>query len=412
MADNKGDDPTWSLMLFIGMLIVAGALIWWFWKAEILTGLRYLRMGELWLIGLFDQQASACFKWLRVAQVPTSDMMLPSQAAYQAALGCFGPEVRSLPPAEALAYYNITATSTGFVTNVAERYIRWPVALVCVGLGIHALFFTVRNKFKTRHNLESFIKIQAKIWPVISPIVNFSPADHSARIPGQPIPAKLPPFAEALSPEEWIAYHAIPVANRIPDRESVRRAFVAQLGPRWEGPESLPPHIKALYAAFALKGVQRREECDELLGRLAQSWSLRGGFIMDSKLAAEVDQLVRDPNVGGKALPIAGQHAYRTTALLAVLRWARFMGGVLAPAQFLWVRAADRALWYPLNNLGRRTFHTEGAGAMAHFLAEQAANKPLIVPRVDTAIVTLNQYLAANTVAIPPRNEGTAAAKA
>jgi intracellular multiplication protein IcmP len=83
------------------------------------------------------------------------------------------------------------------------------------------------------------------------------------------------------------------------------------------------------------------------------------------------------------------------------------MGGVLAPAQFLWLRAEDRNLWYPLNNLGRRSFHAEGAGAMAHYLAEQAADKPLPIPRIDTAIVTLNQYLAANAVSIPPREGGS-----
>jgi intracellular multiplication protein IcmP len=105
-----------------------------------------------------------------------------------------------------------------------------------------------------------------------------------------------------------------------------------------------------------------------------------------------VKKLVNDPEVGGKALNIADQHAYRTTALLGVLKWARWMGGVLAPAHFLWLRGVDRNLWYPMNNLGRRSFHVEGAGAMAHFMAEQSAKKPLPMPRLDTAIVTLNQY--------------------
>ena len=92
--------------------------------------------------------------------------------------------------------------------------------------------------------------------------------------------------------------------------------------------------------------------------------------------------------------------------MLGVLRWARAQGGVLAPAQFLWLRAEDRALWYPLNNLGRRAFHSEGAGAMAHFMAEEAAKKPLPIPRVDTAIVTLNTYLhdpEKRPIPIPPR---------
>ncbi len=94
--------------------------------------------------------------------------------------------------------------------------------------------------------------------------------------------------------------------------------------------------------------------------------------------------------------------------MVGALRYARFQGGVLAPAQFLWLRAVDRALWYPLNNLGRRSFHTEGAGAMAHFMAEQNAKKPLVVPRIDTAIITLNQYLARPDALPIPDREGAA----
>jgi intracellular multiplication protein IcmP len=164
--------------------------------------------------------------------------------------------------------------------------------------------------------------------------------------------------------------------------------------------------MQGLLAAFAAKGAQKREESDELLGRLALAWSPDGGFRMDSKLAADVAKILRDPDMGGRIKAISDQYAWRTTAMLGVLRWARANGGVLAPAQFVWVRAQDRALWYPLNNLGRRSFHSEGAGAMAHFMAEEAAKKPLPIPRVDTAIVTLNTYLHdpdKKTIPIPPR---------
>ena len=43
---------------------------------------------------------------------------------------------------------------------------------------------------------------------------------------------------------------------------------------------------------------------------------------------------------------------------------------------------------------------------MAHFMAEQAAQKPLPIPRVETAIVTLNTYLHdpdKKPTTIPPR---------
>jgi intracellular multiplication protein IcmP len=403
MTNQGNEDPTLHFLLFIAVLVGICWLVWHFFNSEILEMMRYLRLAELWLIGLVDHQARACFHWLRIA--PTGNAT-PSPETYQAANSCFGADsLRQLPPVEALQYYNITPVSLGVITDLAVRYLRWIAGAACLGIGVYAMYLSPRNKFKTRYDLENFIKIQSRMWPIIAPIVNFIPSRTSARIPGDTVPDKLPVFAEALSPEEWISWHRIPVTNGIPERERVRRAFLLQLGPRWQGTANLPLPLLALFAAFALKGVQKRDEAEDLLGRLALSWTPEKGFVPPEELVVEVKKIAKDPSVGGEALKIASRHAYRTTALLGTLKWARYVGGVLAPAQFLWLRGVDRALWYPLNNLGRRSFHTEGAGALAHFMAEEAAGKPLPIPRIDTAIVALNQYLAANPVNIPPREE-------
>src|SRR5262249_5979812 len=148
-------------------------------------------------------------------------------------------------------------------------YIHWPIAIIFAVVAFYTYYVSPRNKFKTKHNLESFIRTQARMWPVISPIVNFNPIKSSARVPGSPVPDKLPLFAEALSPEEWISFHRIPVTNNIPDREATRRAFLLQLGPKWNGASGQPAYVQALLAAFALKGVQKREESDDLLGKIA-----------------------------------------------------------------------------------------------------------------------------------------------
>ncbi|HUY68928.1 MAG TPA: type IV secretion system protein, partial [Alphaproteobacteria bacterium] len=284
-------------------------------------------------------------------------------------------------------------------------YLHWFFAGVFAVFGAYFFFYSPRNKFKTKYNLESFIKVQARMWPVIAPIVNFKPMGMSARAPGQPVPAVLPPFAEALSPEEWVAFHRIAVTNGIPEREATRRAFLHQLGPRWKGIAGVPAPIEALFAAFALKGAQKRADSDDLLSQLALCWDVKKGLHIPAELLGKIRAWNRDEKIGGAALAVSAHHAFRTTALLGALKWARSQGGVLAPAQFVWLRAVDRNLWYPLNNLGRRSFHTEGAGALAHFMAEQSAGKPLPIPRIDTAIVTLNQYLATAGAAIPPREE-------
>lgn len=404
-AQRNEPDQAFSLIIVCGVIFFALWLIWHFFKQPFLETLRWVRFSELWLINLFtSHRYDACLEWLMHAHfkdpAPSPDMIGWTNT-------CFGVDyLKSLPGDDIPAFYTLSADGLAMIGRGVATYIHWPLAAVFAGFGIHIIFFSPRNKFRTRHDLESFIKVQAKMWPVISPIVNFNPIKSSARAPGDPVPSKLPLFAEALSPEEWIAFHRIKVVNNIPDRDTARRAFLLQLGPRWNGSyEGQPAYIRALCAAFALKGVQRREESDDMLGEISQCWSAGGGLNLSLPLAGKIDQLLKDDKVGGQALPFANNHAYRTTAMLEMLRWARSRGGVLAPAQFLWLRGVDRTLWYALNNQGRRSFHTEGAAAMAHYMAEQNAKKPLPIPRIDTALVTLNQYMAEKGLPIPPRED-------
>lgn len=413
MAGSSNDDPAWILLIVLGIFFGIGWAIWHFFEPQFLEGLRYVRLVEMAPLVLVDwlpwtssdRQYAACFSWLMDAEVGVEN--LPTAQAYSAALGCFGAEdLSQLPASEAMKYYAITTDSLGVIGRIVGGYLRWFLVIAALIGAYMAIFVSKRNGFKTRHTLESFIKLQAKIWPVIAPIANFNPSKASARIPGTRIPDKIPPFAEAFAPEEWLSFHRISVENGIPDRESVRRALLKQLGPRWTGYDALPVYMQALAAAFALKGVQRRDESDDFLGKLSLCWSVEKGFAPSAEIMGQIRKILKDPDVGGKALEIAAKHAYRTTALLGTLKWARYMGGVLAAAQFLWLRAVDRELWYALNNLGRRSFHMEGAGAMAHYMAEEGAQKALPTPRLDTAIVTLNIYMGGdNPIQVPPREE-------
>jgi intracellular multiplication protein IcmP len=406
-AGNNQGDPSIVLILVLVLFAGLGWLFWHithdFWLDHFFRWLRYV---ELWVIDIFVHRYGACLDWLRYAQVSDPD---PSPNVIKLTNECFSPQYLNRQPINVVnSYYQLSTTPIVALGALTATYYRWPLA-VALGLVIfYETFFASNNKFMNKHNLESMIETQAKMWPIITPIVKFNPS-KTGRILGDAIPDKLPLFAEALSPEEWIAWNNIPIVNGIPDRDATRRAFIRQLGPRWNGIESTPLHIQALLAAFALKGAQKREDSDDFLGRLAASWSPEKGFRPDSDLIGEIGKILRDPEIGGKIVPITDKFAWRTTAVLGALQWARSLGGVLAPASFLWVRAEDRALWYPLNNLGRRSFHSEGAGAMAHLMAEQAAQKPLAIPRVDTAIVTLNTYLHdpdKRSIPIPPRADG------
>ncbi len=371
------DQPVIALTILLIGVIFLFWLIWKLFQIEILGVLRYVRLFEVYIINFLS---FGDYNWLL-------EIVKPAWLG-----GSSGPVESVFTRQEFIAS-----------TKAVGSYMKWPIALILTYWGFHAMFISERSRLNRQHDLESLIAVQGRIWPIISPILKFNPGKFSARSSGDPVPTNLPIFAEALAPEEWLAYHDIKLVNGLPEREAVRKALISQLGPRWTGVESLPPHQRALFAAFAMKGVQKRVESDDLLGEIALCWSHKSGFRMSLSVARKVDAIIADPEIGGKALAVAQNFAYRTTALLGVLRWSRSMGGVLAPAAFLWLRGEERALWYPLNNQGRRSYHIEAAGAMAHFMAELAAKKPLPIPRVETALITINQYLANNQVQVPPR---------
>jgi intracellular multiplication protein IcmP len=231
------------------------------------------------------------------------------------------------------------------------------------------LFIRKGNTFKVRHTLESLMKVQALSWPFITPFLKYNPSKSGSRAPGARVPIELPMFAEAFYPEEWMAHFRIRMINGVPDRDQIRRALLWQLGGRFTGIDNLPEHIYCLLAAIAMKGAQKRKESDEFLGEVAKCWDFEEGFNVSARVKSLAAEALHNPKIVEPLLDIMNKHAFVTTAMLAALSWARRQGGVLAPAQFVWLRGHDRLLWYPLNNLGRRAFHVEASGAMAHYQA-------------------------------------------
>jgi intracellular multiplication protein IcmP len=103
--------------------------------------------------------------------------------------------------------------------------------------------------------------------------------------------------------------------------------------------------------------------------------------------------VLKDPGLSKNVLLKSNQHGFEATAMLRALATAREEGGVLAPSQFVWLRAHDRKLWYPLNNLGRQSYHVEALGAMAHFKTERLTARPIPRPRVQSAVQSLKEYI-------------------
>jgi intracellular multiplication protein IcmP len=101
------------------------------------------------------------------------------------------------------------------------------------------------------------------------------------------------------------------------------------------------------------------------------------------------------------AIKIAAGHAYVSTALMALLTASRIKAGVMAPAQFVWLKLVDRNLWYALHSLGYeiegigRYIHpnprVEALGARDHWAAERIAGRPILKPDFHESIVALRR---------------------
>lgn len=288
----------------------------------------------------------------------------------------------------------MSAELLAVISTVALKPFRFIFTGILVALGFLVLFRGPKSQYRKRYDINGLLKRQSENFPYIEPFIKFNPSNQPPRAPGSPVPAELPAFAEALGPEEWVAYHDVPVPDGKLDEEAAANVFARDLGRPWRGVTHLPAYKVVLLAAFCLKAQRKRNDSDVMLGRLSQCWSHDGGLKVDGKLLRDAKRVLKNKEKAGKIISKCNQHAYENTALLRALLTAREEGGVLAPAQFVWLRGFDRTLWYPLNNLGRQAFHVEALGTMAHYKAEKMAQRPIPRPKMEDAVKNLAEYLA------------------
>jgi len=372
MSDKKSglSDAAVGWAILGAVFAAVGYLVWWNFKEEIRSLVRWLRYGEMWLMSWFvDSDYTVDWEGQKVnyEQMMKAAKEIPSD--------------------------RIDAEFLSALSTVAMYPYLIVIVFFTLCFGIWALFRGPGSEHRRKYDLNTLIKKQSNIFPIVAPFIDFNPAKMAPRPPGAPVPAELPLFAEALSPEEWVVYNEIPVVDKKLDQEATTKAFAKQLGPRWRGVKHLAPYKQVLVAACCLKASRKRADSDSMLGRLAQSWTGKSGMKIDRQLLREARSVLSNSTLSGSTLKKCNEHAWETTAIMRALSNAREEGGVLAPAQFVWLRAHDRALWYPLNNLGRQSLHLEAIGATAHFKAEKLAQRPIPRPKVSDSVKSLSEYI-------------------
>lgn len=385
MADNKegGTEQAVGWFVLAIIILICFYVVYLQFTPQILNFLRWIRYAELSLIALFTP----------------SDYHVRLLNGEEINVEALKDLIASIPTK------NLQSDQLSDMTRVALLPVRWFVAAIIGMIGIWAYTRGPGTQYTQVFNLDGFINFQSKTFPAISPFIKFNPAKQPPRPPGAEVPAELPPFAEALGPEEWLAYNQIPIKDRDIDKNAVFKAFSRQLGGRWKGAKNLAPYKQILLAAFCLKAARKRDASDAMIGRLARCWSIDGGLQLskESGLVREARKVLNNKDISFNVLKKCNQHAWETTALLRGLLSAREEGGVLAPAQFVWLRAYDRTLWYPLNNLGRQSNHTEAIGAIAHFKMEKRAMRPIPKPKVQDAVTSLTDYMSSSNARPVPQ---------
>lgn len=376
MADGKPDGGAEVVVGWAMILVVVLAAFWvmymYVFTDQVNNAVRWFRYAEMWLVSLFvDDNYAIQFG----GQEHNLKLWMEATKAQ---------EVKDL---------NVGALIG--MTVIAVSPMKWFFAGVISLIGFWTLFKGPGTQYTETFNLDRFIRFQSNAFPVISPFVEFNPGTQPPRAPGTPVPAELPLFAEALGPEEWLAYNQIPVPDGVIDQQKCFDAFAKQLGPRWRGPKGLKPYEQIILAACCYKAARKRDEADAMLGRLAKCWSKDKGLQLgkDGKLVGEARRVLKNKELSHSVLKKCNQHAWNTTALIRALLTAREEGGVLAPAQFVWLRGYNRNQWYPLNNLGRQSYHMEAIGAMAHFKAEKMAKRPIPRPKMKDAVDSIVEYM-------------------
>lgn len=275
-------------------------------------------------------------------------------------------------------------------TFVGEA-VRWPAAGLLAALAALVLVCAPSRRFRAKLDLDTLPHAQGAFHRYATAFVGRQQAMVAPRIEGGPRPSDV-----ALHAPEWIKAHAWdPRRGYRPDW--ARRELACQLGPPWAGVAHAPAHVRCLFAGFALHAARRREDAACFLGDLAEALPRTDGDVLPElpqAVVAQADLILRDPVYADHCTKVAARHAFQSTAMLAVLDHARKRAGVMAPAQFNWLKLVDRRLWYALHSLGMPNPYVEARGSRDHYAAECLAGEPIHYPAIDRAALGLQAEVA------------------
>lgn len=229
-------------------------------------------------------------------------------------------------------------------------------------------------------------------------LIQFYQRDYKDAIEGELLLASLDPADEGKPGVKVIQddlqnhirkIHRSCVFNEV----KARQVLIHQLGTKWAGSDDLPVLVRGLYAALIAIACGDKDTGFSLLKQFNATWEhptkKKPSISFD---VSGVDEAIYKFEANGIIQALLSQHAYVNTMMIAALYAARRKGKLLC-SNFLWLKVADRTLWYSLNQAGGQTGWSEAAGPWAHYLAEKIVGRGIEAPQIDEALRGLMEFL-------------------
>ncbi len=284
---------------------------------------------------------------------------------------------------------DITWEQFSFVRGAVGSQVRWVITPIIVGLAVWIVYRMKGQGYKRVFSLGggkgkplSLAHYQSERWKVATYSAFFDPDNRDAHI------------TPAATPMEFLRNNEVEFENgsfseetrenRLPD------IFAAQLGKPWTGLKRADLYVQCVGILCGLHYLRRKPSLSER-ETLSIAWAQ--GKDGTEAMKALVAKYIEDKDINKVVDTICAKHAFCNTGLFALLDRARARAGVLASADFGYLKQLDRSLWYTLSNCGRRRFFIEAAGVVSHFFAEKVTGNPLVEPNVENAINGLEDYL-------------------
>lgn len=350
-GDSGGNQSSLGILWIVGSIFAIGAIIWHFFGYYLKVFFIKLRLLEAALIGYFSPDGEI----LKEALLSTDVLQMDLDWAL-------------------------------YLSTQLGQYFKYPVMLALLVMVVSLYFSHANLRFNKVYNMLRLAKQEQEVWPQICPVVELDLVKDDLN---------KGPWAMAMNPMQFAKQYKLIDVEMVADKKSpwkaegvykatvdkerAMRVFVSQLGPEWRGIDALPIYAQALFAVFAARVEHDPQTAAALLQQMARSAAK--GSVDYTGMSRILQKHIRSKAVQR----CVTRHAYVYTVMASMLELAR-TDGVLATADFLWLKPIDRKLWYILSCVGRRVAFPEVAGIFAHWLAEKEMGRPLYSPMIEEAI--------------------------